>query len=65
MKRTITFKKSLIFCLWIVSPDLSSIGTSMPFWIGSPHFYLKENIIVIYVGDNLDTLSIIESVLGS
>ncbi len=48
-----------------VSPDGSSIGTSMPFWIGSPHFYLKENIIVLYVGDNLDTLSIIESVLGS
>jgi len=48
-----------------VSPDGSSIGTSMPFWIGSPHFYLKENIIVLYVGDNLDTLGIIESVLGS
>ncbi len=48
-----------------VSSDGSSIGTSMPFWIGSPHFYLKENIIVIYVSDNLDTLSIIESVLGS
>ena len=48
-----------------VSPDGSSIGTSMPFWVGSPHFYLKENIVVIYVGDNLDTLGIIESVLGS
>ncbi len=29
----------------LVSPDGSSIGTSMPFWVDVPHFYYKEKIL--------------------
>jgi hypothetical protein len=34
-----------------ISPDGSSIGTSMPFWVGPPHFFKAEKLIVLYVGE--------------
>lgn len=48
-----------------VSSDGSSIGTSMPFWVDDPHFYYKEKIIVLYVGDDPTIEKLLESVLGS
>ncbi|MFC1965245.1 hypothetical protein ACFLWG_04530 [Chloroflexota bacterium] len=48
----------------IFSPDGSSIGTSIPFWVGSPHFYQVEKLIVLYVGENEYTIGILQSVLG-
>jgi len=49
----------------LVSSDGSSIGTSMPFWVDDPHFYYKEKIIVLYVGDDPAIEELLESVLGS
>ncbi len=49
----------------LVSADGSSIGTSMPFWVDVPHFYYKEKIIVLYVGDDPAIEELLESVLGS
>ena len=49
----------------LVSLDGSSIGTSMPFWVDDPHFYYKEKIIVLYVGDDPAIEELLESVLGS
>ena len=53
----------------LVSEDGSSIGngtgTSMPFWVSDPHFYYKERIIVLYVGDDPNIVELLESVLGS
>ncbi len=53
----------------LVSEDGSSIGdgtgTSMPFWVADPHFYYKEKIIVLYVGDDPAIEELLESVLGS
>jgi hypothetical protein len=40
-----------------ISPDGSSIGTSMPFWVG-------EKLIVLYVGEDEYTIGILNSVLG-
>ena len=48
----------------LVSSDGSSIGTSMPFWVDDPHFYYKEKIIVLYVGDDPAIEELLESVLG-
>ena len=48
-----------------VSEDGSSIGTNMPFWVGDPHFYQKERIIVLYVGDDPAIEELLEYVLGS
>jgi len=49
----------------LVSPDGSRIGTTMPFWVDDPHFYYKEKIIVLYVGDDPAIEELLESVLGS
>ena len=48
----------------LVSPDGSSIGTSMPFWVASPHFYKAGRIIALYVGENPKVTKALETALG-
>ncbi|MFQ5969191.1 MAG: hypothetical protein ACE5J2_01665 [Nitrososphaerales archaeon] len=48
----------------LVSPDSSSIGTSMVHWVATPHFYKSEKLIVLYVGDNMAVIDALEAVLG-
>ncbi len=48
----------------VVSPDGSSVGTSMVGWVASPHFYRVEKLIVLYVGDGEAVTAVLESVLG-
>jgi len=48
----------------LVSPDGSSIGTSLPFWIAPPHFYKAGRIIVLYIGENNEVIKILENVIG-
>jgi hypothetical protein len=47
-----------------ISEDGSSIGTSMVTWIEPPHFYHKERLIVLYLGNDKEVISILESALG-
>ena len=47
-----------------VAPDGSSIGTTMASWIGPPHFYRAERLIVLYVGENQSVIELIETILG-
>ncbi len=47
-----------------VSPDGGSVGTSMMSWVDTPHFYKKERIIVIYIGDNRKILDSLNSAVG-
>ena len=47
-----------------VSPDGSSVGTSMMTWMAPPHFFRKDNLIVLYVGSNGELLRALQSVLG-
>jgi len=49
----------------LVSPDGGAIGTSMVTWVATPHFYKKGRILVLYVGDNAQTLELLESILGT
>ncbi|MFC1958794.1 DUF3221 domain-containing protein [Chloroflexota bacterium] len=49
----------------LVSPDGSSIGTSLPFWVAPPHFYKAGRIIVLYVGENPAVTKALETVLGT
>jgi len=49
----------------LVSPDGSSIGTSMVSWIAPPHFYKAGKLIVLYVGENGAVTDILESIVGS
>ena len=49
----------------LVSPDGSSIGTTMVSWVATPHFYKTGKLIVLYVGDDTAVLNVLEDVLGS
>jgi len=48
----------------LVSPDGSSVGTSIMAWIGTPHFFKTKNAIAIYVGSDQPTVEILEGVFG-
>ena len=48
----------------LVSPDGSSVGTTMVLWIATPHFYRAGQLIVIYVGDSTAVTDALEAVLG-
>jgi hypothetical protein len=47
-----------------VSPDGYEIGRAIVDWIGPPHFYRGTRIIVLYVGSDPGTLSLLEAALG-
>ena len=49
----------------LVSPDGSSIGTTMVSWVATPHFYKTGKLIVLYVGDDTAVQNMLEDVLGS
>jgi hypothetical protein len=48
----------------LVDASGSPIGTSMVTWIATPHFYKKGRILVLYIGDNAETIELLERVLG-
>jgi hypothetical protein len=48
-----------------ISPDGGSTATTMISWMASPHFYRSGTVIVIYVGDNAEMKTLLESILGS
>ena len=47
-----------------ISPEGSSIGTSMVAWIAPPHFYRAGNIIVLYLGNEGNLVKGLEDMLG-
>lgn len=47
-----------------ISPDGSSIGTSMVSWKANPHFFQKERLIVLYVGTNPGVIQLLITALG-
>ena len=47
-----------------VSPDGSSVGTTMIMWVEPPHYFLSGRLIVLYVGENNDTLVMLAQALG-
>ncbi len=49
----------------LVSPDGSSVGTSMILWAAPPHFYKAGKLIVLYVGDSESVIGALEGALGS
>ena len=48
----------------LVSPDGNAVGTSMIHWIGSPHFFRKDLLLVLYIGDDEKVIKALEAVLG-
>ena len=47
-----------------ISADGSAIGESQVSWVGSPHFFTKENLIVLYIGDNTTAIAALQQTLG-
>jgi hypothetical protein len=47
-----------------ISRDGMAVGTRKIFWAGPPHFFKKEKLLVLYVGDNSKVLKTLEAVLG-
>ncbi len=47
-----------------VSPDGSTVGTSKVSWLAKPHFFQKERVVVLYIGDEALVLLILQRVLG-
>jgi len=47
-----------------ISRDGRGVGTSKIHWIGSPHFFKKGKLLVLYVGDSGKVLGSLEAVLG-
>jgi membrane-associated protease RseP (regulator of RpoE activity) len=48
-----------------VSSDGGTIGTVSVSWVATPHFYRRERVIALYVGDNAGVKTDLERVLGS
>lgn len=47
-----------------ISPDGMTIATSKPFWAEPPHFFHRERLLVLYVGQDNTILSALEAVFG-
>ncbi len=47
-----------------ISRDGSAVGTRKIFWVGPPHFFTKEKLLVLYVGDNDKVLKSLQAALG-
>jgi len=47
-----------------ISPDGGTVGTSKIRWIGSPHFYKQDKLLVLYLGEDGKVLKALEAVLG-
>ena len=47
-----------------ISPDGSSVGTTMVMWVGSPHFFRTESLIALYVGESASVLEALTKVMG-
>lgn len=48
----------------LVAPDGGAVGTSMMMWMATPHFFKSGRVLVLYVGDDVETLDLLVSVLG-
>ena len=47
-----------------ISRDGATVGKTKIHWIGAPHFYKKEKLLVLYLGDDDAVLKTLETLLG-
>lgn len=48
----------------LVDATRFTVGTTSISWMAPPHFYLKERLLVLYVGANGPVIDLLETVLG-
>jgi len=49
----------------LVSADGSEVGRSKVGWVGPPHFFRRDKIIALYIGDDPTTIKALSDVLGT
>ena len=47
-----------------ISRDGNTVGTSKIHWIGSPHFFRRGKLLVLYMGDSENVLKTLQTTLG-
>ena len=45
--------------------QMANNNTTMISWIAPPHFYLADKLIILYVGDNADIITVLDNLVGS
>jgi hypothetical protein len=48
----------------LVSPDGMTVGLTRPHWLAPPHFYRRQNVIVLYLGSDARLIKALERRLG-
>ena len=48
----------------LVSRNGRTVGTTKVHWLGPPHFYKREKLLVLYIGGNDQVLKVLEATLG-
>ncbi|PKB73637.1 MAG: hypothetical protein BZY75_00710 [SAR202 cluster bacterium Io17-Chloro-G7] len=48
----------------LVDPTGFTVGTTSISWIAPPHFYLKDTLLVLYIGGDSPVIDVLETVLG-
>tara|TARA_B100000315_G_scaffold249044_1_gene279694 strand:- start:852 stop:1610 length:759 start_codon:yes stop_codon:yes gene_type:complete len=48
----------------LVDPAGFTVGTTSISWVEPPHFYLRDSLMIIYVGVNGSVIGLLETVLG-
>ena len=48
-----------------VSGSGTSVGTNMMSWTATPHFFRKDRVVVLYLGENSKVRRALEAVLGA
>ncbi|MDX1612671.1 MAG: hypothetical protein R3300_00085 [Candidatus Promineifilaceae bacterium] len=49
----------------LISADGSSIGTSIVSWIDTPHFWARDQVIALYIGQNEAIIDLLTEILGA
>lgn len=47
-----------------ISADGSTIGTSMITWVDQPNFWVKDRLIVLFVGKDPEMIGLLDNILG-
>jgi hypothetical protein len=48
-----------------IAPGAGSVGTTMLSWVATPHFYSRDRLIALYVGEQQSVITALEGAFGS
>ncbi len=48
-----------------IAPSGGSVGTTMVTWLATPHFFMADQVIALYLGDDPAVMELLEASLGT